>query len=107
MEPQYDHFRMAKDVENYASLFGELRGDALLAAVLDISMDNAYQNDDRIVRALSDEFTDAQTAQEYIHSLGYETQEEYLNAMKDAIYTESQRDAVIQKYASAESELKR
>ena len=98
---------MAKDVENYASLFGELQGDALLAAVLDISMDNAYQNDDRIVRALSDEFTDAQTAQEYIHSLGYETQEEYLKAMKEAIYTEGQKAAVIQKYANEESELKR
>ena len=107
MEPQYDHSLMAKDVENYASLFGKLQGDALLAAVLDISVDNAYQNDDRIISALSDEFTKAQTAQEYIHSLGYETQEEYLNAMKEAIYTKSQRDDVIQKYENAESELKR
>ena len=106
-QSQYDHLEIAQDIRAFTEQYGELKGDALLAAVIDRTVDTAYQNDDRIVRALSDEFTDAQTAQEYIHSLGYETQEEYLNAMKEAIYTKSQRDDVIQKYENAESELKR
>ncbi len=106
-EPQYDHYGMAKDIENYTLEFGRLQGDALLAAVLEASTDNAYQNDDRIVNALSDNFTEADTALEYIHSLGYETQEDYLNDMKEAWYRENQKREVIEKYADTESELKR
>ncbi len=104
---QYNHYGIAKDVENYASMFGNLTGDAILAAVLEVSEDNAYQNDDRIVNALSDDFTKATTADEYVHSLGFETKEEYLEAMKESVYNEAQRQQVIQKYAGTESELKR
>ena len=71
------------------------------------TIDNAYQNDDRIVNALSDDFTKATTADEYVHSLGFETKEEYLEAMKESVYNEAQRQQVIQKYAATESELKR
>ena len=106
-EPQYDHMGIAIDVENYVSKFGKLQGDALLAAVLDVSKDNAYQNDDRIVRALSDDFVDAQTAEEYVHSLGYENTSEYLEAMKEVMYNENQRQETIEKYENQESELKR
>ena len=98
---------IAIDVENYVSKFGKLQGDALLAAVLDVSKDNAYQNDDRIVRALSDDFVDAQTAEEYVHSLGYENTSEYLEAMKEVMYNENQRQETIEKYENQESELKR
>lgn len=106
-EPQYDHMGIAIDVENYVSKFGKLQGDALLAAVLDVSKDNAYQNDDRIIRALPNDFVDAQTAEEYVHSLGYENTDEYLEAMKEVMYNENQRQETIEKYENQESELKR
>ena len=43
-----------------------------------------------LLKRLSDDFTKATTADEYVHSLGFETKEEYLEAMKESVYNEAQ-----------------
>ena len=97
-QPQYQHSKIAKAIENYEAQNGQLKGDALLSAILEYSIDNAYNNDDRIVSSLSDDFTTETNKTDYIHSLGYETEEDYLKGIKDELYRTKEKEEIKDKY---------
>lgn len=97
-QTEYNHFAIAKEIELFAKANSELKGDALISAVINETKDNAYNNDDRIIKALSDEFTTYTTKEDYIHSLGYETEEEYLKGIKEELVDAKEKEEVINKY---------
>ena len=99
-QSQYDHLEIAQDIRAFTEQYGELKGDALLAAVIDRTADTAYQNDDRIVAALNRTNGEPTTVADYVHARGYENEKEYLEAMKQEIYDELQKDEVREKYDS-------
>ena len=107
VEPQYDHYEMAKNIENYAQEHGKLKGDAILATVLNMATENAYHNDSRIINALSDDYTTAKSIDEFLAMEGYESKEEFLQSIKEQIYEEAKKEEVRENYLSNEGGLKR
>ena len=107
VEPQYDHYEMAKNIENYAQEHGKLKGDAILATVLNMATENAYHNDSRIINALSDDYTTAKSIDEFLAMEGYESKEEFLQSIKEQIYEEAKKEEVRENYLSNEGGLKK
>lgn len=99
-ESQYNHLKIAQDIRNFTSQYGELKGDALLAAVIDRTTDTAYQNDDRILAALNRTNGEPTTVIDYVHAQGFENEKDYLEAMKQEIYEEQEKNKVREKYDS-------
>lgn len=97
-QTEYDHQGIAEEIELFAKANSELKGDALISAIISETADNAYNNDDKIISALSDEFTTYNTKEDYIHSLGYETEEEYLKGIKKDLLEAKEKEEVIDKY---------
>lgn len=107
VEPQYDHYEMAENIENYAKEHGKLKGDAILATVLSMAAENAYHNDSRIINALSDDYTTAKSIDEFLAMEGYESKEEFLQSIKEQIYEEAKKEEVRENYLTNEGGLKK
>lgn len=101
VEPQYDHYEIAENIEKYTEKNGELKGDAVLAVILNMA-GNDYQNDSRIIYALSGE-----SLKEFLAMEGYESKEEFLQSIKEQIYEEAEKEEVRENYLSNEGGLKR
>lgn len=101
IEPQYDHYEIAENIEKYTEKNGELKGDAVLAVILNMA-GNDYQNDSRIIYALSGE-----SLKEFLAMEGYESKEEFLQSIKKQIYEEAKKEEVRENYLSNEGGLKR
>ena len=107
VEPQYDHYEIAENIEKYTEKNGELKGDAVLAVILNMATENAYHNDSRIINALSDDYTTAKSIDEFLAMEGYKSKEDFLQSIKEQIYEEAKKEEVRENYLSNEGGLKR
>ena len=68
--------------------------------MIDRTTDTAYQNDDRILAALNRTNGEPTTVIDYVHAQGFENEKDYLEAMKQEIYEEQEKNKVREKYDS-------
>lgn len=98
-EPQYNHYGIAQSIKNYEAIYGDVSASSLTAMVMTSINESEYQNMDKIVQFLVDN-KDIKNVDDYIHSLGYETFDDYQDAMKEAYFEENQKEEVRAKYFS-------
>ena len=96
---QYYHGGIASDLKERLEETDELTGDALVAAVLHLSENNAYNNDNRIISNLT-----GQGLEEFLAEKGYETAEDFYDATKLKYYLESEEQKVIEAYQNQEEQ---
>jgi len=103
-ELEYDHSKIALDIESVGKEKGEIYESALIGCILNSLEDNAYKNDDRVIKALnSSQEMEVQTYEEYLHKLGYENEKDYLNATKKELHEEKKRNEIKEKYLEEEN----
>lgn len=100
-ENQYDHQGIAQSIKKIESNYGEVSADALTAMLMASIEESGYRNMDQIIRYLVED-QNIKTVEDYIHSQGYETEEAYQRAMKEAYYEEMQKNEVRANYFNEE-----
>lgn len=100
-ESQYDHLGIAKSIKDFENNNGKVSASALTAMLMNSIEESGYQNMDLIIHYLVDN-EEIKTVEDYVHSKGYASVDDYQNAMREAYYDEIQKEEIRADYFSDE-----